>query len=160
MAWSPDGRRIASGAGDNTVQVWNSTTRLTYVTYRGHSSAVRSVAWSPDGKFIASSDDFTVQVWNASTGEHIFTYRGHTTFVSAVAWSPDGKRIASASDDQTVQIWNAPSVGTRSSGPIAGGDIFTYPGHSRGVRAIAWSPNGKLIVSGSEDHTAQVWAAK
>ncbi len=160
VAWSPDGKRIASGAWDNTVQVWDVTTRLTYVTYRGHSSVVRSVTWSPDGKFIASSDDLTAQVWNASTGEHIFTYSGHTTFVSAVAWSPDGKRIASASDDQTVQLWNAPSVGTRSSGPIAGGDVFTYPGHSRGVRAIAWSPDGKLIISGSEDHTAQVWEAK
>src|SRR6266566_2960270 len=143
VAWSPDGKRIASGAWDNTVQVWDVTTRLTYVTYRGHSSVVRSVTWSPDGKFIASSDDLTAQVWNASTGEHIFTYSGHTTFVSAVAWSPDGKRIASASDDQTVQLWNAPSVGTRSSGPITGGDVFTYLGHSRGVRAIAWSPDGR-----------------
>ncbi len=160
VAWSPDGKRIASGAWDDTVQVWDSTTGSMYVTYRGHSSVVRSVAWSPDGKFIASSDDLTAQVWNASTGEHIFTYSGHTTFVSAVAWSPDGKRIASASDDQTVQIWNAPTVGTRSSGPITGGDVFTYPGHSRGVRTIAWSPDSKLIVSGSEDRTAQVWEAK
>src|SRR6266699_1738869 len=54
VAWSPDGKRIASGAWDNTVQVWDATTRMTYVTYRGHSSVVRSVTWSPDGKFIAS----------------------------------------------------------------------------------------------------------
>jgi eukaryotic-like serine/threonine-protein kinase len=160
VAWSPDGKRIASGAWDDTVQAWDASTGLMYVTYRGHSSAVRFVAWSPDGKFIASGDALTVQVWNASTGEYIFTYRGHTTFVNAVAWSPDGKRIASASDDQTVQIWNAPSAGVQSGGPIAGGDVFTYAGHSRGVRAIAWSPDGKLIISGSEDHTAQVWAAK
>jgi eukaryotic-like serine/threonine-protein kinase len=64
VAWSPDGRRIASGSGDNTVQVWDAVGGGYVFTYRGHSDAVFAVAWSPDGKYIASgSNDYTVQVW-------------------------------------------------------------------------------------------------
>jgi WD40 repeat protein len=79
-------------------------------TYKGHSDHVRAVAWSPDGKHIASSGSWetTVQVWNATDGSHVSTYKGHTNTVRAVAWSPDGKRIASASWDGTVQVWEAP----------------------------------------------------
>jgi len=81
-------------------------------TYRGHSSYVFAVAWSPDSKGIASgSDDQTVQVWDAANGGHVYIYRGHSEFVPefvvAVAWSPDGKRIASGGADQTVQVWVA-----------------------------------------------------
>src|SRR5437879_1534215 len=81
---------------------------MLFVTYRGHSSAVRSARWSPDGKYIVSaSDDETVQVWNADDGRQILTYGGHSSLVYLAAWSPDGKRIASASGDGTVQVWNA-----------------------------------------------------
>ncbi len=81
-------------------------------TYSGHSSYVFAVAWSPDGKRIASgSADGTVQVWDAADGGHVYIYRGHSEFVPefvfAVAWSPDGKRIASGSADHTVQVWVA-----------------------------------------------------
>ena len=76
--------------------------------YRGHTDRVTSVAWSPDGNYIASGSlDKTVQIWNAKTGEHSYTYRGHSAAVNAVAWSPDGSSIASGSLDQTVQVWNA-----------------------------------------------------
>ncbi len=70
------------------------------------------MAWSPDGKRIASASgvegegDYTVQVWDASTGKTLLTYTGHTEAVHAVAWSPDGSRIASASQDRTVQVWS------------------------------------------------------
>src|SRR5437660_1733541 len=88
-------------------------------TYRGHSSIVTAVAWSPDGTLIASANQYrTVQVWDAATGRYVFTYRGHSSSVNGVAWSPDGKRIASASDDHTVQVWDA----------ITGGDVFIYYG--------------------------------
>ncbi len=107
VAWSPDGKKIASASADTNVQVWNVATGSNVLTYRGHSKRVNAVAWSPNGKRIASaSDDRTVQIWDANTGEIIFTYRGHTKEVSSVAWSPNGTRIASASYDATVHVWN------------------------------------------------------
>jgi serine/threonine protein kinase len=118
-------------------------------TYRGHSKVVSSVAWSPDGRRIASSDNKTVQVWGAMDGGNVYTYRGHSNTVHAVAWSPDGRRIASGSGDKTVQVWDAAD----------GGHVFTYQRHSQEVLAVAWSPDGKRIASGSNDKTAQVWQA-
>jgi WD40 repeat protein len=67
---------------------------------------VSAVAWSPDGKRIASASR-EMQVWNAVNGRKIITYQGHSNSVYAVAWSPDGKHIASASADKTVQVWEA-----------------------------------------------------
>jgi WD40 repeat protein/serine/threonine protein kinase len=149
-AWSPDGKRIASGSWDRTVQVWNASDGGNVFTYTGHSGTVWSVAWSQDGKRIASGSwDRTVQVWNASDGGNVFTYTGHSNDVLEVAWSPDGKRIASSSHDKTVQVWNASN----------GGNVFTYTGHSAGVLGVAWSPDGKRIASSSWDGTVQVWNA-
>ena len=148
VAWSADGKRIASGASDSTVQVWNAADGGNAYTYQGHSDTVYSVAWSPDGQRIASgSNDKTVQIWNAADGSHIYTYQGHSDTVYSVAWSPDGQRIASASADKTVQVWNAAD----------GSHAFTYRVHPDQVYAVAWSPDGKRIASGGRDETVQVW---
>ena len=69
---------------------------------------MKSINWSPHGKYIASAHGNKIEVWDASTGNRVYTYRGHSGPVNAVAWSPDGKYIASASDDKTVQVWSAP----------------------------------------------------
>ncbi len=150
VAWSPDGRRIASGGADKTVQVWYAYAGRHIYTFPGHTDAVHAVTWSPDSKRIASASyDKTVQVWDALTGQHLLTYRGHTDEVWAVAWSPDGTRIASASLDKTVQIWNA----------LTGQTIYTYRGHTDQLRSVAWSPDGTRIVSAGRDLWAQVWYA-
>jgi WD40 repeat protein len=97
---------IASADEDGSVQVWNSSTGHTLLTYRRHTSAVATVAWSPDGTRIASSDDRgTVRVWDGSTGGNVFVYTGSDVEVFAAAWSPDGTRIASGGSDSAVQIW-------------------------------------------------------
>ena len=106
VAWSPDGRRIASGGFDQKVQVWDATNGGHVFTYTGHTDWVFGVAWSPDGTRIASGGDKTVQVWDAANGGDVFVYNSHTDYVYRVAWSPDGTRIASSSNDKTVQIWS------------------------------------------------------
>jgi WD40 repeat protein len=78
VVWSPDGKRIASGSDDGTVQVWDAANGGHVYTYRGYAGRVNAVAWSPDGKRIASgSNDGTAQVWDAVNGGHVYTYRGH-----------------------------------------------------------------------------------
>ena len=76
-------------------------------------------------------------------------YMGHQESVHSIVWSPNGKMIASASDDHTVQIWDA---GT-------GATVFSYAGHSDQVHTVTWSPDGRFIASGSVDQTVRVWAA-
>ena len=155
VAWSPDGRRIASGSADKTVQVWDVAEGVNIYTYRGHSKPVLAVAWSPDGRRIASgSADKTVQVWDAATGKTLYTYSGHSTWlisVASVAWSPDGMHITSSSSSfgfGGMQIWDA------DTGRSLAGYEF-----SEGVNAVAWSPDGRRIASGSDDYTVQVWDA-
>ena len=150
VAFSPDGKQVASGSGDRTVKLWDAATGDVQRTLSGHSAWVSAVAFSPDGKQVASgSGDRTVKLWDAATGDVQRTLSGHSDRVSAVAFSPDGKQVASGSGDRTVKLWDA-----------ATGDVQrTLSGHSARVSAVAFSPDGKQVASGSGDRTVKLWDA-
>jgi eukaryotic-like serine/threonine-protein kinase len=156
VAWSPNGKRIASAWQDNTARVWDVTTRNHVLQYNKHSGYVKTVAWTPDSTRIASGSlDNTVRIWNAATELDILTppYTGHTKAVRSVAWSHNGTLIASGSVDHTVRVWNV----------ATGNDILhsPYTGHNDTVFSVAWSPDDKRIASGAAkpDYTVQVWEA-
>jgi WD40 repeat protein len=137
VAYSPDGKRLASASPGGKVKVWDAGTGKENLTLQGHTSHVRSVAYSPDGKRLASgSADRTVKVWDAQTGHEFFTIRGHASLVSGVSFSPDGKRLASASWDGTVKVWDA-QTGQNPTALKWGGL----------VTSVAISPDGKLLAA-------------
>jgi WD40 repeat protein len=106
VAYSPDGKRLATSGWDSTVKVWDPATGKEVLTLKGHKDYVRTVCFSPDGKRLASaSGDKTVRVWDAATGKQLLTLEGHSAAMWGVAFSLHGKRLAWASFDKTVKVW-------------------------------------------------------
>jgi len=96
VAFSPDGKLVASASDDATVRLWDAATGAARRTLEGHSDWVSAVAFSPDGKLVASASyDKTVRLWDAATGAARRTLQGHSGGVNAVAFSPDGTLVAS-----------------------------------------------------------------
>jgi len=146
VAFSPDGRYVLSGSGDNTLKLWDVSTGREIRTFVGHKRSVTSVDVSSDGKYaLSGSLDYTVRLWDVTTGKEIKAFQGNSS-VKSIAFSPDGRFVVSGHDDKTVRLWQV-SLGRA---------IRTFVGHTGGVRSVAFSPDGKYVLSGGEDGT-RLW---
>jgi WD40 repeat protein len=156
LAYSPDGRYVAVAMHQGNVILWEVASGRQVQVFRGHSSTVKNVAFSPDGRLLASgagdlvrSEPGEVKVWEAETGQEVFHLRGHTDAIYGVAFSQDGCRLASASEDHTAKIWD---LGT-------GQETLTIRAHTDAVRAVAFSPDGTRLATASADGTIKLWDA-
>ncbi len=151
VAFSPDGKILASGSWDKTIVLWDAVTHKRIgLPLTGHTHRVMSVAFSSDGKMLASAGyDHTIMLWDVATRKPLGPpLEGHTDVVHSVAFSPDGTMLASGSWDNSVRLWD-----------IATGQALdqALEGHTSSVQSIAWSPNGQTLASGSSDGTVIVW---
>ena len=147
VAFSPDGKQLASGSNDKTVKLWNPFTGALKHILGPHGKAINSVAFSPDGQLLASAFRMHINVWDTATGSLQRTIEGHSDNISIVAFSPDGKQIASGSYDYTIKLWNTASGALQQS----------RQSHLNVVTSVVFSPSGQLLASASGDGTIKLW---
>jgi WD40 repeat protein len=154
-AFSPDGARVVTGAGDGIARVWEATTGRQTALLSKHENAVYTVAFSPDGtRIVTGSLDYTARIWDATTppssfarpAKEIAILRGHENAVSSAAFSPDGARIVTSSEDQTIRIWDT----------AAAKEIAVLQRGASGISSAAFSSDGTKLVA-SSGSTAIIW---
>ncbi|HEY2499592.1 MAG TPA: WD40 repeat domain-containing protein [Candidatus Angelobacter sp.] len=156
VAFSPDGRWLASGAADNMVSLWEVRSGRQIRVFTGHGGMILTVAFSPDGKWLASSSlDTTARIWEVSTGRQVRVLP-QTDYVVPLAFAPGGHLLATACGfrvnaggckDTAIKLWDY------MTGEAAG----SLSGHKIGVHALAFSHDGRLLASGGEDSTVRLW---
>ncbi|MDE0316602.1 MAG: WD40 repeat domain-containing protein [Candidatus Poribacteria bacterium] len=157
LAFSPDGKIIASGCIDNTVQLWDTEKGIKLATLLGHKGWVTALAFSADENTLASGDaNKTIKLWDVDTHKERATLLGHKNTISTLTFAPEGTSpysgcLASGSNDGTIRFWN----------PKNGEKLVTFKsGHTESVKAVAFSEDGTKLTTVAFNGIADVWDLK
>jgi WD40 repeat protein len=146
VAYSPDGRRLASGSSDGVVKVWDADRGKETVAFH-HADGIMSLAFSPDGRrLVAAAGNKIVKVWDVTTQKETLVLRGHKDSVTSVAFSPDGWRLASGSADGAVKVWDA----------TAPAEAVTLEPPFGSITDIAFDPDGRKLAVAGDDRVVRV----
>ena len=152
VAWSPEGERLACGSQDGVVRVYEREGWRLSRAWTGHTSGVTSVCWSPDGRWLASTDDFdgSIRLWDTRNGKHGPVLRGGPrAVVFCASFNRKGNVLASGSTDRLVRLWDVASAAP----------LRTLSGHENAVTSVCFSHDDNLIASSSWDGKVRIWEA-
>jgi WD40 repeat protein len=165
LAFSPDGRYLASGSFDSVVRLFSVKSGLEWHSYRGHTMCVDLTCYSPDGRFLVTrNENYVLKLWDATIGQEAVNFYGHSrsknvslngdSFIKVVGkslhFSPDGKNLTMLGVDKAVRVWD----------PRSGRLLKTYNGYSGEYTIAAISPNGKYLIigpKGTMENGVKLW---
>ncbi len=160
LAFSLDGRMLATGSWDGTIKLWDiesgalSGGQVSLRWTSWFTENIECLAFAPDGRTVASGgDDATVQLWDATSGTHLQTLSGQRGPVFALAWSPDGRLLASGGIDGDIRLWELQGVQPETF-------VRSLTGHTNWVLGLAFAPDGRTLASASWDRTVKLWDVK